>query len=106
MYFPIFCYLQASEFTPAFLANDFLKSLVFITERLIFLPEPENFFLKEIDPSFHCFVQDTSAWIDGSGLLFHSPVNFGPHNGILIEESSGSSCHLYELRNRYPLSLI
>ena len=70
MYFPIFYYLQASEFTPAFLADDFLQSLVFITKRLIFLPEPENIFLEEIDPSFHCFVQDTSAGIDGSGLLF------------------------------------
>ena len=86
MYFPIFYYLQASEFTPAFLADDFLQSLVFITKRLIFLPEPENFFLKEIDPSFHCFVQDASAGIDGSGLLFHGPVNLSPHDGILIRE--------------------
>ena len=74
-------------------------------ECLIFLPESENFFLKEIDPSFHCFVQNASAGIDGSGLLFHSPVNLSPHDGILIEESSGSACHFYELRNRYPLSL-
>ena len=99
MYFPIFYYLQASEFTPAFLADDFLQSLVFITKRLIFLPEPENFFLEEIDPSFHRFVQDTSAGIDGSGLLFHGPVNLSPHNGILIKEPSGSACHFYQLRN-------
>lgn len=56
MYFPIFYFLQVSKFTPAFLADNLLQSLIFSMECLIFLPESENFFLKEIYPSFHCFV--------------------------------------------------
>jgi len=100
-----FLSLQPAKIAPAFLIECFLQLFIFSSQFLIFLPQSEDLVLEQIDPAFHCLIQDASAWINGSGLLFHGPVYFSSYDWVLIKESSGSASHLHKLGNRYSLAL-
>lgn len=77
--------------------------LVLLMQLFILLLQFPDLLFQQLNPAAHRFIEDISAWVDGSGLLFQRLVDLGPHNRILIKEASGKSGHLHQLRDRYPV---